>query len=197
MKNSGLKIAGIFFGVFLVVQIAVFIAYPYLNEDGFRDVQERYEEANKDEGSFGGDREFISGEFESLDDRIRSFYEKEEKLEGKLDSLMALNDELRSEIEELKQSNEEMSSGSGDGAEEVAAEFVTAADEGSKNREDFSERVKSLLNLDEEDLGPIVNQLSNEQLVQLYYGAGSIQREKLLRSLKSERAAEIMKKIML
>ncbi|MCC5914337.1 MAG: hypothetical protein JJU46_08190 [Balneolaceae bacterium] len=197
MKNNGLKIVGIFFGVFLVVQIAVFIAYPYLNEDGFRAVQEQFEEANKDEGSFGDDREFISGEFESLDDRIRSFYEKEEKLEGKLDSLMALNDELRSEIEELKQSNEEMASGSGDGADEAAAEFVAAADEAPENREEFSERVKSLLNLDEEDLGPIVNQLSNDQLVQLYYGAGSIQREKLLRSLNSERAAEIMKKIML
>lgn len=66
-----------------------------------------------------------------------------------------------------------------------------------EEQEEFFDRVKSFLNLDEEELAPIVSKLDNEELVRLYRGGGTIQREKLLRSLKPDRAAEIMKEIML
>jgi len=42
-----------------------------------------------------------------------------------------------------------------------------------------------------------VDQMNKDQLVRLYQGGGSIQREKLLRALKPERAAELMQTIML
>lgn len=68
------------------------------------------------------------------------------------------------------------------------------------NREvdtEFFEKIKSLLSLDEEELAPIVNQLSNEQLILLYNGGGNLQKEKLLRALSPERAAAIITEIML
>jgi hypothetical protein len=57
-------------------------------------------------------------------------------------------------------------------------------------------RVNSLLNLDEEELGPIIREMSNEELIKLYRVGGNQQREKLLRSLPAARAARIMREIM-
>lgn len=59
------------------------------------------------------------------------------------------------------------------------------------------QQVNSLLNLDEEELGPIVRELSNTELIRLYSVASNQQREKLLRSLPPTRAARIMKEAML
>jgi Mg/Co/Ni transporter MgtE len=79
-------------------------------------------------------------------------------------------------------------SGSGD------TPFVTIAEE---PQEEFSERVKSLLNLDEEDLTPIASQMTQQELVKIYQTSSNLQREKLLRSLTPERAAKLMQEIML
>jgi hypothetical protein len=56
---------------------------------------------------------------------------------------------------------------------------------------------KSLLNLDEEKLSPIVNKLNNKQLMALYNTASNMQRQKLLQSLTPDKAADIVKKVML
>ncbi|HKJ46943.1 MAG TPA: hypothetical protein VJ991_14015 [Balneolales bacterium] len=56
---------------------------------------------------------------------------------------------------------------------------------------------KSLLNLDEERLSPIVNKLNNKQLMALYNTASNMQRQKLLQSLTPDKAADIVKKVML
>jgi hypothetical protein len=56
---------------------------------------------------------------------------------------------------------------------------------------------KSLLNLDEEKLSPIVNKLNNKQLMAIYNTASNMQRQKLLQSLTPDKAADIVKKVML
>lgn len=63
--------------------------------------------------------------------------------------------------------------------------------------EAFKDRVKSLLNLEEDELAPILDKMTNKQLVQLYSEAGNTQREKILRSLNSDRAARLITEIML
>lgn len=55
----------------------------------------------------------------------------------------------------------------------------------------------SLLNLDEDKLAPIVNKLSNQQLLAIYNTATNMQRQKLLQSLTPDKAADIVKKVML
>jgi hypothetical protein len=57
-------------------------------------------------------------------------------------------------------------------------------------------RVNSLLNLDEEELGPIILEMSNEELIRLYRVGGNQQREKILRALPPARAARIVREIM-
>ena len=59
-----------------------------------------------------------------------------------------------------------------------------------------TELAKSLATLDEEELGPILNRLSDTQLVQLYQSTSSIRREKLLRSLDPGKAATLIRRVM-
>ena len=65
-----------------------------------------------------------------------------------------------------------------------------------KQSQNIEETVKSVLNLDEEALSPIVNKLSYSELLVLYNRASGMQKEKLLKSLNSDKAAEILKKVM-
>ncbi len=65
-----------------------------------------------------------------------------------------------------------------------------------KQNQNLEETVKSVLNLDEDALSPIVNKLSYSELLVLYKKASSMQKEKLLKSLNSDKAAEILKKVM-
>jgi hypothetical protein len=64
------------------------------------------------------------------------------------------------------------------------------------SEDEFAENVKSLLGLDDEILAPIVNQLSDSQLIRLYRTGSSREQKKLLRTLKSKRAAKLMTEVM-
>ena len=55
---------------------------------------------------------------------------------------------------------------------------------------------KSLLNLDEDELGPILNRLSDAQLVKLYENSSNIRRAKLMRSLDPGKAALLLRRVM-
>jgi hypothetical protein len=121
-----------------------------------------------------------------------------ELLLARIDSLEEVNRSYESELAAL---NEQLIV-----AREAAAEQNTTtedresellAEDSQMSQEEFFDRTKSLLNLDREELAPIVAELSKQEIVRLYNGGGTIQREKLLRSLEPERAAEIMKEIML
>lgn len=67
----------------------------------------------------------------------------------------------------------------------------------SVKKENIKFIAKSLLNLDAEKLSPIVNKLSNKQLLALYNTASNMQRQKLLQSLTPDKAADIVKKVIL
>lgn len=69
-------------------------------------------------------------------------------------------------------------------------------EEAVKNQEEFADRVKSLLNLEEDELAPILERMSSKQLIKLYNSGGSVQREKILRSLNSDKAARLMSEVM-
>lgn len=63
--------------------------------------------------------------------------------------------------------------------------------------EAFKDRVKSLLNLEEKEMAPILAKMTSQQLVQLYREAGNTQREKILKALSSDRAARLITEVML
>lgn len=216
-KSALLKIAGIVVGSFVVITIAIFFLYPYLNEEKYEQIQaERLEgqsmgdfESDSSDVSLsnsdkGGEAMGMSG-FSDPDSSGGDLEADIDPLQMTIDSLVTTNDSLVQQLDSTQASLfnlenllansgldplhiENAKKGEGD------VELIAAADE---PREEFSERVKSLLNLDEEQLTPIANQMSQQELVRIYNSSGNIQREKLLRSLSAERAAKLMKEIML
>ncbi|MBO6586853.1 MAG: hypothetical protein JJ953_12165 [Gracilimonas sp.] len=186
-----LKIAGLITVPLLVMIVAMYFLYPYINKEEYQELVQAQEEK-------------LDAEFEALGlpaqedsvvavlsdatmvmdsvavdtlvtDELQLALEENTLLHKRVDSLIA-------EIEVLKANQ----------PEETDAEDIQEL-----SKEEFAQRIKSLLNLEEDDLGPILEKMTNEQLVRLYNGGGTIQREKILRSLNSDKAAKLMTEIML
>ena len=191
-------------GTFIVITIAIFFLYPYLNTQKYEQIQAERDQRN------------LPGEFQTSDSvgvAVAGFnglnadsasVQSKEYLKMQVDSLIAANDSLTQKLNLATNRLKNFESALGqtgvedsrlaDIAEGNMAEFVAASVE---PEEEFAERVKSLLNLDEEDLTPIANQMTQQELVKIYSNSGNIQREKLLRSLSPERATKLMQEIML
>jgi Mg/Co/Ni transporter MgtE len=105
-----------------------------------------------------------------------------------VDSLEAEGKNYLAQIDSLKEKNKQ--------AKQHNEKLVTKMPEKVTKKSIGEDVSKSLLNLDQEALSPIVNLLDDEQLVGLYNSASNMQRAKLLRSLKPEKAATVLKKVM-
>lgn len=175
---------GIFFVLIPLFAVAIYFLFPYLQEERYQEVAA---ENSLTEPFVEADREMIGMEFEEMQAEILQLSDERNELLARIDSLSDVNRSLEEEIERL-------SAGPSAAGSSLTAGSVSQVVE---DEEAFEERVKSLLNLDEEELAPIVSKMNNQQLSRLYKGGGTIQREKLLRSLNPERAAELMSEIML
>ncbi len=193
-----LKILGIVLVSFIGSFVLIFFLYPYINEEKYSEMLE------SEQGRTMADMAWAESgvpldEFENLQKEFDRLQSANRDLLNKIDSLEIENEELRHEIKEWE-NMEEFLPGSGLLEEQAAArESVTeqtARQDGFVMDEEFGERVKSLLNLDEEELAPIVRELDQEKLIRLYQSGGTIQREKLLRSLEPARAAALMSEVM-
>lgn len=226
-KKVILKFSGILIGLFLLTTVIIFFLYPYLNEHGYEEAVEsvqtiqnsgqiqgeterdlagqRAADENRNSGQMNETPQMQDAEIISMTEEFQQNFgvrdtcinDSDELLLAKIDSLEQANRNYESELARL---NEQLIVAR-EAAEENAAmedrEGELLTEESQMSQEEFFDRTKSLLNLDREELAPIVAELSKEEIVRLYNGGGTIQREKLLRSLEPERAAEIMKEIML
>lgn len=170
-------IAGGFLGSFLVVLVAMYFLYSYINPQQKESIET--ETTNMEETGFNPEK-YSPKAVESLNKQV-------ENLQQIIDSIKTVEtdyinriDSLQEHINQVEQDKEE------------TTDKVPEA-EMPENMEDVS---RSLLNLDEDSLAPIVNLLDNEQLVGLYNSASNMQRAKLLRSLKPDKAATILKEVM-
>lgn len=175
-KNVGVW-AGGFIGSFLVVMAIMYFLYPYFNPEKQEELQmpsENMEEARFDPGQYGPEA------VDSLNKKVVTLQQIVDSLKARETGYLAQIDSLESHIEQMNQ-------------EQTVAVNEENPQVETKNLEDVS---RSLLNLDEESLTPIVNLLDNNQLVGLYNSASNMQRAKLLRSLKPDKAATILKEVM-
>jgi len=210
-KVTILKITGILLVPFLIMLGGVFFLYPHLNEEKYNEIVETFEQQQEEsfnEGAFSykpGDNKqdtvsgtfsdsvatqssmdslsvdtaYIAGEVESMGQSLNTvemFEENEIRLHGVIDSLYVRIDQLEQLVDSLQNPIEENN---------------------ELDPTEFADRVKSLLNLEEEELGPILKNMTKGQIVRLYNGGGTIQRQKILRSLEADKAAELMTEIML
>lgn len=180
-------------GTMAAMIMAAYLLYPYLNEEAYQEVLAMYTASDP---VLDPDHAYPEMEFEDLVSQIENLQTSEERLQAALDSAEQENEDLRMDIEELQ------TAGNSDGEDTADRNpAILSADtmepEELNHDEGFSERVKSLLNLDEEELAPIVSQMSDNQLIRLYMGGGSLQQEKLLRALEPDRAASLISEVML
>ncbi len=177
--NGFLKTAGKFVGVFLVILIAMYFLYPYLHP------QPEQEATDEDEW---GVSDLANSPFNYSLEASDSLKTQVNELQKSIDSLTNIQQQRQVKIDSLEQLASQM---------EVAPQQTNTAqtndEEGSS--EQFKNVSRSLLELDEEELSPILDRLDNDELIGLYKSANNMQRSKMLRSLGSDKAAVILKEI--
>ena len=165
------------FGVFL-------FTYPLLHTERFEMVKQEVEETFREQSAYYDAVTFLerrfaerAGEFEFPDIQV---LEKElDELREEVDFLAVKNDSLTQVIELMHQEHEQ--------------ELVALR---SRVLPAFSEEHnRSLLNLDDEELRPILSQLNEREIQAIYVDASNMQREKLLRNLTPARAARLLSAI--
>lgn len=192
-KSVILKLTVILIVPVLVLTVAMYFLYPYLNEEKYQQIVDSDSVATTGYESHLPDTLRNGMDFGELPEEMDTLIVENRQLQHVIDSLQAANDTLRQQLEESRKKQDTV-------AQPPSRQQAVATMAGNKQQvpsETFAERVKSLLNLEARELSPIINQMSDKQVVRLYRGASSMQREKLLRSLKPERAAKLMSEIML
>lgn len=225
-KTVVLKIAGFIIVPFLVMLAGIFFLYPKINEDKYEEIVNEFELKQEEElqsmttdlppiqhvprqtassengtsrpvaqsgfvqqNSFATVDSALFQRADSLvqkdslykqlllkaDKNIQHLEQNELRLHGVIDSLYAELDRLEMKVDSLENAETEVE---------------------NVDTEEFAVRIKSLLNLEDDELSPILENLSTDQIVKLYYAGGTLQRQKILRALEAKKAAEIMTEIM-
>ncbi|GAA5522460.1 hypothetical protein LQ318_11970 [Aliifodinibius salicampi] len=187
-----LKIIGFIIGPLIPLAIVIYFLFPYINEEKYEQVAE----SNQNLGIAAENIDVapVGADFETLKKQAAKFYEDNQEMKKVLDSLRTVNDSLENELVIKIEEIEKLTAAPAEG--EGSEEAETLANASDENNEEFKENIKSFLSLDDENLAPIINEMSDEQLVRLYRGGSSLQRRKLLRSLESKRAAKLMTEVM-
>jgi predicted nuclease with TOPRIM domain len=210
MKKKILIILAAIVVPFLALLVLFFFLYPYLNEEKHKQVVSEMNMESIIESAQNGftndeivydvpapeennAREYTTEDYDELPNNLELLVAEQNYLQNVIDSLKSEKELLVKKLDELNSSVDSVNAMGSSAINEAKPLLAEAIDE---LREEFSDRVKSFLNLEEEELSPIVRQLSDEQLIRLYNSAGNIQREKLLRSLSADRAAKLMERIM-
>jgi len=192
-KKNLFKILAFIVGPLIPMIIGAYFLFPYLNAGKYQKVVKQYK---KEHGTEESDEVSEIGEdFATLKERARVFQKSIGQLKNKIDSLGTVNDSLKKslltkekEITKLKNGQDTLNASDSTLAKSAQDTMIT-----DKN---FSKNVKSLLGLDVEELAPIISQMDDQKLVRIYEEANSIQRKKLLRSLKANRAAKLMMEVL-
>lgn len=207
MNRSTLIIIGLLILSFLGMLVAFYFFYPQINEEKFTEITSAVPEEDSTSTSMVGTPYFRT--FDDITNQIDYLLNEQLTLQITVDSLNNLKEELNDRLSEMQDELNNTNIQDGSAASEVASQTEPQAQQPEnlfgatenvqleEEGEAFADRVKSLLNLDEEALTPILAKMNNDQLTRLYRSAGNIQREKLLRSLNPDRAARLMESIML
>jgi len=187
-----LKILGYIFVPLLPMVVAIYFLFPYINEEKHQEVAEKYSDdfvigdsTNVMTSTFrpkaqGEDTvEDLGEDYATMKEKMNQFQKNIEGLKTEIDSLTTVNDSL----------NQQLAQRDSTANEDVIADVEITEKEFSKN-------IKSLLDLDIESLSPILNKMSDEQLVKIFKAGSGLQRKKLLQSLESDRAAKLMSEVL-
>lgn len=177
-KTIGIWTAG-FIGSFIVLTVLVYFLFPYINPEKAAEIEMETPVMKK--------ASFDPGEFNLQ--AVDSLNQEISNLQMKVDSLARQNDGKQQIIDSLQSGIDTAVEMGTESSEMITAEVAGAVPA-------IEEASKPLLSLDEDELGPIVDLLDENQLISLYREGSGRQRQKLLRTLKPQKAAKILKKVM-
>lgn len=190
-----IKLVGILVVSFTLMVVVSFFLFPYLSSDTYDQIVQQHEnELNGIVDSTAVSTDSLSSDslivaMDSLGiqpvDEIGDISVSEVsilkiekvKLQTRVDSMNTVIYQLKKELEEKSRELAEL--------------------ESKATPEEFSVRIKSLLNLEVEEMSPILGKMTNRQIVKMYLNSGNTQREKILRSLSPDKAAQIISEVML
>ena len=195
-----LKILGFIFLPLIPMAVAVYFLFPYINQEKHNKVSEKHEDkvavgdsTNSVSLEDSVDVETIGEDFATVKERAKVFQQTVQKLRTDIDSMTTANDSLKQELAAKQKKIAELQNGNQPQNQGNAELTSNSTDTTGEN---FSEKIKSLLDLDVERLTPILSNMDDKQLVRIFKAGSGLQRKKLLRSLKSERAAKLMKEVL-
>jgi hypothetical protein len=196
MKNVIIAVA-VTLGSFLISFGVFMYLYPQMNPDVFEALKKDVEQQNVRQTGYQDALTFLKERYElatavaTVMDTVKSVVKQDTVVTAALpDPNLALEkarnarltqslDSLNREMTRLRQAH---STELADLRKRVLPVFSTADN-------------KSLLNLDDEELKPILRQLNQRQIQAIYLDANASQREKLLRNLNPEAAARLLSEI--
>lgn len=200
-KGAIVKIAGFLVVPILIMLVVVYLLYPMINSDRY-DLIVRTNGTMVDSLALDSlariDSFATADSLAQLEKLTSAQYamDLDKKWSTKVDSLERMVYLLSARLEgiqnasDLRNQNNEPEASDSEPAKEPSTDELLSD-------EAFKDRVKSLLNLEEDELAPILEKMTSNQLVRLYSEAGNTQREKILRALKSDRAARLITEVML
>ena len=200
-KGAIVKIAGFLVVPILIMLVVVYLLYPMINSDRY-DLIVRTNGTMVDSLALDSlariDSITTADSLAQLEKLTSAQYamDLDKKWSTKVDSLERMVYLLSARLEgiqsasDLRNQNNEPEATGNEPAKEPSTDELLSD-------EAFKDRVKSLLNLEEDELAPILEKMTSNQLVRLYSEAGNTQREKILRALKSDRAARLITEVML
>jgi hypothetical protein len=200
-KGAIVKIAGFLVVPILIMLVVVYLLYPMINSDRY-DLIVRTNGTMVDSLALDSlariDSIATADSLAQLEKLTSAQYamDLDKKWSTKVDSLERMVYLLSARLEgiqnasDLRNQNNEPEATGNEPAKEPSTDELLSD-------EAFKDRVKSLLNLEEDELAPILEKMTSNQLVRLYSEAGNTQREKILRALKSDRAARLITEVML
>jgi hypothetical protein len=138
----------------------------------------------------------LQDEIDRLEEQIASRQNKDDRDIQVIDSLQQETQRkdqriarLEAQLQRGQQDNSLSPFGSGGG-------FSGGSSGGLEGDGKIAAIAKSLLTLDEEQLGPILNRLPDDQLVELYRSSSNIRRSKLMSSLDPAKASTLLRRVM-
>lgn len=176
--------AGNFIGVFLVIIVAMYFLYPQFHPEN--------KQNDVEEDEWGASDLTYNPDYYSLE-AADSLKIQIELLQQSIDSLRGLEQQHLLKVDSLEYLANQMEE---ENLERDIPDTDTDDEDELVSAEELKDISRSLLELDEEELSPILNRLNNNELIGLYKSANNMQRSKMLRSLGPDKAAVILKEIM-
>ena len=197
MKNVIIAVA-VTLGTFLVSFGAFMYLYPQMNPDEFEVLKKEVEQQNIRQTGYQDALSFLKERYE-LATAVATVADTASIQEVKQDTVVtAVLPDPNLALEQARNARLTQS------LDSLNREMARLRQAHTTELADLRKRVlpvfstadnKSLLNLDDEELKPILRQLNQRQIQAIYLDANASQREKLLRNLNPEAAARLLSEI--